>query len=400
MSHVVTGLERLINDATWQKAIKGNIGLLCHSASITRDYQIAPIPLKKIFGPRLKKLFGPQHGFVTDVQDNMIESKDYIHPYFKIPVHSLYSHTRIPTDEMLQGLDTILVDLQDVGTRVYTYIHTLTLLMEKCAQKGIEVVILDRPNPVGGILIEGNVLKHGYESFVGRRPIPQRHGLTMGEIALMEQKYFTGKCELKVVPMLHWQRSQYFLETGIPFVNPSPNLSSSEGTIVYVGTVLFEGTNISEGRGTTRALEVVGHPKIEPYGLHEKIAKELEEWQLDPETGGVILRPVVFNPTFHKFQNMPCGGFHVHVTNPHRFLSWRMGQFLCQLFYRELGSEFKWSEKPYEYEFNRLAIDFINGDESIRHWVEKDRSLGELMRLEQHNLSGFLSHRSNVLLYS
>ena len=175
MPVVITGLERLASDTVLQKLLKGNVGLLCHSASIDRNYTMSVFHLQKILGDRLKKLFGPQHGFVTDVQDNMVESKDFIHPYFKLPIYSLYSTTRIPTDEMLKGLDTIVVDLQDVGTRVYTYIHTLTLLMEKCREKNIRIVILDRPNPVSGSMVEGNILKKGFESFVGRHPIPQRH---------------------------------------------------------------------------------------------------------------------------------------------------------------------------------------------------------------------------------
>ncbi|MBI2522521.1 MAG: DUF1343 domain-containing protein [Bdellovibrio sp.] len=391
----MTGLERLANDAVLQKLLKGNVGLLCHSASIDRNYTLSFFHLQKFLGARLKKLFGPQHGFVTDVQDNMIESQDYIHPFFKLPVYSLYSQTRIPTDQMLTDLNTIVVDLQDVGTRVYTYIHTLTLLMEKCREKNIKVVILDRPNPAGGVLVEGNILQSGFESFVGRHPIPQRHGLTIGEVARLANRFFGCDCDLEVVTMSGWKRSMFFTDTGLPFVLPSPNLSSPESTYVYPGTVLFEGTNISEGRGTTRALEMIGHPKIEPFSFCQKLQTKMEEWNLE----GVSIRPLVFRPTFHKYQDISCGGLQIHPTRPLNFYSWRFGQMLVRAFKEELGPDFEWIKKPYEYEFNRLAIDLINGSDKIRHWCETDGQLSTLLRLEAEGMDKYLSMRESILLY-
>ncbi len=395
MPVVITGLERLASDTVLQKLLKGNVGLLCHSASIDRNYTMSVFHLQKILGDRLKKLFGPQHGFVTDVQDNMVESKDFIHPYFKLPIYSLYSTTRIPTDEMLKGLDTIVVDLQDVGTRVYTYIHTLTLLMEKCREKNIRIVILDRPNPVSGSMVEGNILKKGFESFVGRHPIPQRHGLTIGEVARMAKRFFGADCDLEVISMLGWKRSMFFHETGLPYVLPSPNLSSPESTYVYPGTVLFEGTNISEGRGTTRALEIIGHPKIEPFSFCQKVQKKIQEWKLE----GVMIRPLVFRPTFHKYHDLACGGLQIHPTTPLRFYSWRFGQMLVRAFFEELGSDFEWSKKAYEYEYNRLAIDLINGNDAIKHWCENDGQLNTLLELEKENMDEYLSNRESILLY-
>jgi uncharacterized protein YbbC (DUF1343 family) len=210
----------------------------------------------------------------------MVETTHYVHPYFKIPVYSLYSETRIPTDEMLSGLDHVFVDLQDVGTRIYTYIYTMTLLLEACQKKGIEVVILDRPNPIDAQTLEGNVLKPEFTSFVGRHPIPVRHGLTMGEVAQMHQKFWSNnQCPLQIIEMKGYQRHMSFEDTGLPWVIPSPNLPTIDTAYTFVGTVLYEGTNISEGRGTTRSLEILGHPKIEAFGFHEKLKPILKKSQ-------------------------------------------------------------------------------------------------------------------------
>jgi len=390
------GLDRLISDKALQDQVKGQIGYLCHSASITSDIIHGAIKLKEIFGDRFIRLFGPQHGFVTDVQDNMIETTHYTHPYFKMQVYSLYSETRIPTDEMLEGLSTIIVDLQDVGTRVYTYIHTMTHLMEACSKKDIKVIVLDRPNPAGGVLIEGNLLEKGFESFVGRHPIPQRHGLTMGEVARLAATYFGSECELQVIGMEGWKRDMYWEETGLPWVLPSPNLPTSDGCLVFCGSVLFEGTNISEGRGTTRALEMIGHPGIQSFEFADELNKQIKEWNLE----GFTIRPCVFMPTFQKHANTPCGGMQVHVTNPRTFLSWRFGQLLCHALYKELGEKFKWNDQPYEYQNDRLAIDFINGTDKIRKWVEESGDLQTLETLELAGRETYLDQRSNILLYS
>lgn len=395
MKKTTSGIERLVEDSKNQDLIKGNLGILCHSASTSSNYVHTLSILKSLFGNRLKKIFGPQHGFVTDVQDNMVESEDFIHPFFNLPVHSLYSETRIPTDKMLEGIDTVVVDLQDVGTRVYTYIHTLSLLMEKCGKIGIKIVVLDRPNPVGGTIIEGNILKKDFESFVGRHPIPMRHGMTIGEMALYINKYHQTNCQLEIIKMKHWEREMFWEDTGLPWIPPSPNLPTVESALTFVATVLFEGTNISEGRGTTRSLEIVGHPSIEPYSCLEEINKQLKEFPLE----GFILRPLIFCPTFQKYQDKPCGGFHIHITDKFSFRPWLLGQFLCRFFREKLKNEFKWNDKPYEYEFNGLAIDFINGDEALRHWIEKKGTFEELLSMEQKNREEFLDKRKQILLY-
>lgn len=390
-----SGLDNLIANKKWQDKIQGNIGYLCHSASVTKNLNHGATEIQKIYGARLKKIFGPQHGFVTDVQDNMIETKDFIHPFFKIPVHSLYSHTRIPTDEMLAGIDCMIVDLQDVGTRIYTYIYTLTLLMEACGRKRIKVYVLDRPNPINGIDLEGNVLDLKYASFVGRHPLPVRHGLTMGEVGLMAKAFWEVKCDYEVVPMLHWERAMSYEDTGLPWVMPSPNLPTIEAAYTFVGTVLYEGTNISEGRGTTRSLEIIGHPKIEPFGLHEKIMNECHKNKLE----GFFLRPLAFMPTFQKHQGIACGGYQIHVLDRKTFKPWRLTQLLCQIFYHELGESFVWKVPPYEYEYEKMPIDLINGTDALRHWVEKKQSFNYLNELEAEGLPAFAKDRQKVLIY-
>lgn len=396
MTKTVTGLERLANDKTLQDSVKGKIGYLCHSASIDSNFHSGAILLQKVFKDRLQKLFGPQHGFVTDVQDNMVESTHYIHPYFKIPVYSLYSETRTPTDEMLEGLDTLIVDLQDVGTRVYTYISTLSLIMEKCQKRDIKILILDRPNPVGGEMIEGTILRPDYKSFVGRYPIPQRHSLTMGEVGMYGKKILKTDCNLEVIEMLGWKRSMYWQDTGLPWVLPSPNLPTPEGAITFAGTVLFEGTNISEGRGTTRALEMIGYPGIESFSFCDKVMKKFKEEGL---TEGFNLRPIIFLPTFQKHMGKNCGGVQIHPTVNHQFQSWSVSQMLCREFKRELGSEFQFHDKPYEYEFQKLAIDLINGTDEIRHWVNELGSLDQLRGIERQGHDTFLNEKSDIIIY-
>ncbi len=393
---VLNGLDRLVHDKNLQSIIEGNFGYLCHSASVDQQLTLGVVALQKVFGKRLVKIFGPQHGFVTDVQDNMVESRHYIHPHFKIPVLSLYSETRIPTDEMLEGINTMVVDLQDVGTRVYTYITTLGLLMKKCAEKDIKVVVLDRPNPVGGLQIEGNALQEGFHSFVGHHKIPQRHGLTMAEVGLLTKKYYAPKCRYDYVLMDGWKRQMYYKDTGLAWINPSPNLPTMDGAITFCGTVLFEGTNISEGRGTTRSLEIVGHPGIEPFSFAETVNQALSRTDLQ----GFVLRPLCFMPTFQKHKDIACGGFQVHVTNPQHFKSWHLSQMLCHLFYKQLGNAFEFHQKAYEYEHSRLAIDLINGTDKIRQWVFESGKIEDLYQLEQMGMKDYLAQRASVLLYT
>lgn len=392
---VLNGLDILAKSKEAQDKVIGNIGYLCHSASVDIKLTHGVLVIQEIFKERLIKIFGPQHGFVTDVQDNMVESEDYIHPFFNIPVHSLYSETRIPTDKMLEGLDTILVDLQDVGTRVYTYISTLGLLMKKCEDKNIKVIVLDRPNPVGGEIIEGTIVEDGFHSFVGHHKIPQRHALTMAEVGLFTQKYLTPNCNYDYIKMNGWSREMFFEDTKQTWINPSPNLSTPNSALTFVGTVLFEGTNLSEGRGTTRALEVVGHPLIEPF----EFTKELNEALKETDLTGFILRPIAFMPTFQKFKDECCGGVHIHVTEPKKFKSWKLGQFLCRKFAEKLDEHFEFHTNKYEYEKDRMAIDLINGTDKVTNWIYTSGDLKELESLEQEHMTEYNQKRAEILLY-
>jgi len=395
MEKVKTGLDVLLNTPKINTGFKGNVALLCHNASIASDYSSAAENFRKLFGSRFIKIFGPQHGFATDVQDNMIESNHIVHSHFNIPVYSLYSETRIPTDDMLEGIDHLFVDLQDVGCRMYTYIYTLTLLLEKCIGKNIEIIVLDRPNPLNGIDIEGNILDLEFESFIGRHPLPPRHALTIGEIALLHQKEWAQeKVNLTVIKMQNWERNMFFEDTGLPWILPSPNLARAESTCTFPSTVLFEGTQLSEGRGTTQALEIIGHPKIEPYSFYKN---RLENVFKNEKLSGFTLRPITFLPTFQKHSGKVCGGFQIHVTDKKNFRPWRVGQLLMRELYHHLGNDFVWKHPPYEYNYVQKPIDIINGSDKLRHWIENNESLEMLDTLE--NLDEYKNIIKEVMLY-
>lgn len=387
-----TGLASL---KTKHADIKGNVGYLCHAASVDENYTHGIDVVKSIFGSRLKKLFSPQHGLFADVQDNMVESSHFHHNHYDLPVYSLYSDTRKPTKQMLEGLDHVLIDLQDVGTRVYTYIYTMTYMMEACAESDVEVIILDRPNPIGGSKVEGNILDLTYKSFVGRHQLPMRHGMTMGEIARMAKKYWGIDCKLRVIAMKNWKREHFFWDTKLPWVLPSPNLPNPETAFTFVGTVLFEGTNVSEGRGTTKSLETVGHPNISNYKLLEQLNRTFRSDGLS----GFTLRPVSFMPTFQKHVGQVCHGYQIHVTDYHTFSPWHVGQVLCREFFHHLGVDFKWKQPPYEYEEELLPIDILNGTDLIRRWVESNGSLSELSSIESQGNAEFLEKRAEIMIY-
>jgi len=395
MKKVITGLDQLVSNFSIQTKYKGNVALLCHNASMTSDYTHAALKFFEIFGTRFIKLFGPQHGFSSDAQDNMIETDHYIHPYFNIPVYSLYSETRIPTDDMLSEINHLFIDMQDVGCRMYTYIYTLTLILEKCAEKEIEIIILDRPNPINGVTIEGNILDMEYQSFIGRHPLPVRHGLTMAEVALMHQKNWVKlKANVRVIKMKHWQREMYFKDTGLPWVSPSPNLARAESACTFPSIVLFEGTNLSEGRGTTQALEIFGHPKIDAFSFWQKHLKQAVACS---GLEGFMLRPITFLPTFQKQADMVCGGFQLHITNKKTFQPWRTGQFLMREMYHYLGADFNWNEPPYEYNYTKMPIDIINGSDQLRHWIIANEPLKALDTLE--NLREYKKLFNDIKIY-
>ena len=396
MSNVRTGLDRLLNDTKLQSDIKGRIGYLCHAASINSCLEPGPTAMKRVFGDRLVSLFTPQHGLYADVQANMIETRSGYSSYYKLPVHSLYSETRTPSREMLDAIDTLVIDLQDVGTRIYTYVHTMTLAMEACAKQGKRVVVLDRPNPINGITLEGISLDPAYASFVGRHPVPMRHGLTMGEMAGLAAKRFGSACELQVVEMVGWKRDMSFEDTGLEFVPPSPNIPIVQSCYPYVGTVMLEGVQLSEGRGTTRPFEIIGHPKLDAFSLVDDLHAGMKRDGLT----GAVLRPAVFIPTFDKFKGESCGGFHLHITDRKAFRPWLFTCWLLREVYKRVGNSSPfWRPPPYEYEYKLMPIDILAGDSSVRTWVESNAPLVDLKTKEARDIEAFDKVRSEFFKY-
>lgn len=395
MKKVISGLDVLVADINIQKSFNGNVALLAHNASVDSSFVHASLRMKEIFGPRFIKLFGPQHGFATDAQDNMIETNHYIHPYLDIPVYSLYSETRVPTDKMLEGIDHLFVDLQDVGCRMYTYIYTLTLLLEKCSDRAIEIIILDRPNPLNGVDLEGNILDLKFESFMGRHPMPVRHGMTIGEVALMHQKYWSKeKANLKIIRMQHWERQMYFEDTQLPWLLPSPNLGRVESVFTFPAIVLFEGTTLSEGRGTTQALEIFGHPKLDSFSFFENVlVDKIKKSKLE----GFALRPIIFLPTFHKQMDKVCGGLQLHITDRSTYKPWRVGQFLLREVYHYMGDDFEWLQPPYEYNYTQQPIDIMNGTDKLRHWTIQNDSVETLDAFE--DLDDYRMQLEDIKIY-
>lgn len=341
-----------------------------HQASVTRALDSARDVLHRICGRRLTALFGPQHGIAGEKQENMIESPHSDDSRLGVPVHSLYSETRRPTPAMLEGIDTLVIDLQDVGTRVYTFVWTVALVLDACAEAGIPVVVLDRPNPIGGRLVEGNMIRPGYESFVGLHSVPMRHGLTIGELASLVNARLgrDGRaCELTVIPMKGWRRRMLFADTGLPWVLPSPNIPTPEVAEVYPGQVLLEGTNLSEGRGTTVPFQIFGAPFIDAAALRRRFERR--------KLPGCRLRDHDFEPTFHKWERRLCRGFQIHVTNARTFRPYLTTLCLLQDAARLHPDHFEWKQPPYEYVSDRMPIDILTGDPRLRKAIESGESL-------------------------
>ncbi len=336
-------------------------------------------------------MFGPQHGIGLTEQDNMIETGHGTHPTLGIPVYSLYGAARTPDPAMLHGVDTVLVDLQDTGTRVYTFATTVLLLMEVCAGLGKAMVILDRPNPINGVDVEGNVLDPEFRSFVGPRPIPMRHGLTLGELMSLYNGEYRIGCMLRVVPMEGWNRSWYYGQTGLEWVMPSPNMPLVETAVVYPGQVLLEGTNLSEGRGTTRPFEIFGAPFLQPA----KVVQVMDPAAL----AGTVLREIHFRPTFNKWAGRVCKGFQIHVTDRSRFRPYRFTLSLLSAVTSLYSGDFRWSDPPYEYVHDKLPIDVILGDGRIREAIEQGRHITDLEAQWHSALEKYVQVRSKYLLY-
>ena len=389
---VSPGIDRLLT--VDRGLIAGRrIGLVCNPASVDAGFQHSADRLFDDPDVTLTALFGPQHGFRSDLQDNMIETPHGRDCRRQVPIFSLYSDTREPTADMLRGLDALVIDLQDVGTRVYTFVYTMANCMRAAARHGLPVIVCDRPNPIGGDAVEGARLQLPWTSFVGQFPIPMRHGMTIGELARLFNEAFEIGAVLEVVPLEGWRRSMYHDETGLPWIIPSPNLPTLESAVVYPGAVLFEGTQLSEGRGTTRPFEIIGAPWIDG----ERLARAMNERGLP----GVHFRPVFFEPTFQKHSRQSCGGCQIHVVERRRFSPLRAAVELIDECRRASPDRFAWREPPYEYEHDKEPIDILYGSDLLRRTLDEDedgdvRALVESWRSEEED---FRRQREQFLLY-
>jgi uncharacterized protein YbbC (DUF1343 family) len=387
---VTLGLETLLEQ---RDGILGDarVGLICNQASVDHSLQHAADLLFANPNIRLTALFGPQHGIRGDVQDNMIETEHAVDRSTGLPIHSLYSETREPTEAMLQDVDVLLFDMQDVGCRIYTFAYTMANCMRAAKKYGKKVIVCDRPNPITGLSVEGNVLEIEQASFVGQFPIPTRHGMTLAELARMFNEHFEIGCDLEVVPMKGWARDNWQDETDAPWVMPSPNIPTVDTAVVFPGTVHFEGTQISEGRGTTRPFELIGAPYIQPEDYAEKLN----------EVGfpGVYFRSCVFRPTFQKHGGVSCGGVQIHVTDRAAFQPVIVGVAMAKLAYDMYRESFRWKEPPYEYVYDRNPFDVIAGTSKLRESFERGDSLESIQEAWQAPLAEFGKVRQKYLLY-
>lgn len=396
------GIDRLLAEPELRALLKGRrVALLAHPASVTADLTHALDALAAVGDVKITSAFGPQHGLRGDKQDNMMESPDFMDPAHNIPVFSLYGQVRRPTPESMETFDVILIDMQDLGCRIYTFITTLLYMLEAAAEHGKTVWVLDRPNPAGRP-VEGLTLRSGWESFVGAGPMPMRHGLTLGELGQWFIDHYKIDVDYRVIAM-----EGYAPEAAPGFgwpadrlwINPSPNAPNINMARAYAGTVLLEGTTLSEGRGTTRPLEIFGAPDIDARAVMAEMQRFAPQW-----LRGCTLREIWFEPTFHKHVQQLCHGVHVHAEGPsydhQAFQPWRL-QTLSFKAIRRLYPDYPlWRDFPYEYEFGKLAIDVINGGPVLREWVDSPESTpGEFDAMTSVDEQAWIEERRKYLLY-
>ena len=390
MASVLLGLE-VIKKENFSRLKGRAIGLVVNPASLDSEFTSAVDIFLNASGVKVGVLFGPQHGIRGETQDNMIEWEGFRDKKTGLPVYSLYGKTRKPMREMMEGIDCLVIDLPDVGARYYTFVWTLALCLRACKKYGKACVVLDRPNPINGVAMEGPVLDPRFASFVGLYPLPLRHGMTLGEIARYLNREFKVECDLTVVPLEGWQREMWFDKTSLPWVMPSPNMPTLDTAVVYPGVCLLEGTNISEGRGTTRPFEIFGMPDVDP----DELVKRLNEEDLP----GVRFRPLYFQPTFQKYQGELCGGAQIHVTDRNTFLPVLTGVAVIRAMYHMYPESFFWKQPPYEYEEEKLPIDILAGTDELRSQIEHGCSVEEIARSWQKKLDLFREARKPYLLY-
>lgn len=388
---VKTGLEVLIESRL--DAISGaRVGLIVNPASVDSRFEHAADLFFEHPQINITALFGPQHGIRGETQDNMIEWQSFRDSRTQLPVFSLYGETRKPLPEMLEEVDALVFDVQDTGTRVYTFIYTMALAMEAAREQGKKFIVLDRPNPINGLQTEGNLLEMEYRSFVGMYPIPMRHGMTVGELARMFNREFGIDCALEVIKMEGWRREMYFEDTRLPWVMPSPNMPTVDTTVVYPGSVMIEGTLLSEGRGTTRPFEVIGAPYIDSVALVAELKRD--------NLSSVVFRPLHFQPTFHKFAGEICGGVQIHVTDRASFKPAITSVAMMSAIRRLYKNEFGWTQPPYEYVHDRLPIDVIAGSAKLRRQIEAGATVADIEAGWHDGLGEFNERRLPYLLYN
>lgn len=387
---IVLGLEKLLGGR--RELVRGaRVGLICNQSSVDRGLRHAADLMSEQRDIRLTALFGPQHGIRGDVQDNMVETAHALDRSTGLPIYSLYSETREPTEEMLKELDVLVFDMQDVGCRIYTFVYTLANCMRAAKKYGKLVVVCDRPNPINGEMLAGTVLEPSFESFVGQFPIATRHGMTVCELARLFNERFGIGCELEVVPMEGWSRELWLDETDAPWVIPSPNMPTLDTATVFPGTVHLEGTQLSEGRGTTRPFELIGAPYIES----EVYAKELARLGLP----GVYYRSCGFQPTFQKHAGLTCGGVQIHVTDRKAFEPVIVGVATVKVAYDLYTDHFRWKEPPYEYVYDKNPFDVISGTGQLREAIERGDSVERIADSWKDDLEKFRQERAPFLLY-
>ena len=370
MNKVSTGIDQF-REGRW-RGFKGlRLGLLSNQASLASDLKHTKNVISELLPGHMKALFGPQHGHGGEDQDNMIETGHSLDRELNIPVFSLYSDQREPIGEMLDLIDVLLIDLQDVGTRVYTFASTVLNCMKAVKKAGKRIVILDRPNPIGGLVTEGNLLRPELFSFVGPCRIPMRHGLTLGEMALMFDHVFKLDAAPEIIRMHGWRREMLWHDTGLKWIMPSPNMPIPETAYVYPGQVIWEGTNISEGRGTCRPFEIFGAPYLDTPLIRERLMPEAIE--------GCCLQDISFRPTFNKWEGRLCRGFMIHILDHAAFQPYLMSVALLKAIMEIHRNDFQWKTPPYEYEFERMPIDLILGDQGLRQAIE---SGGDLLKIK------------------
>jgi uncharacterized protein YbbC (DUF1343 family) len=393
MARVRTGLERLL-DGDGPRLAGRRLGLIANPTTVGPDLDHA-IDLLIAAGLDLVALFGPEHGLRGDVQYMEAVGDEARDRRTGLPVHSLYGHTEAslsPTAQMLSGLDALLFDIQDVGARYYTYAATMVLAMRVCARAGVEVIVLDRPNPIGGELVEGGTVEPGFESFVGLLPVPNRHGLTVGELARMAREVERLDLSLTVVPMDGWRRDMSYADTRLQWVLPSPNMPTEDTALVYPGMCLLEGTEVSEARGTTRPFELAGAPFVDSYAL----AAELDGAELP----GVRFRPLVFTPTFEKHAGRACGGVQIHVTDRRAFRPYLTGVAFLRAVHALWPGDFAWRTRAYEFVDQVPAIDLLCGSGAVRAGIDSGASLADLAATWADAERDFRQRRAAWLLYA